>query len=68
MCLDQKKKLQQLKIEYVEISRIFIKISRNKTLSVKEYLNKNRPYLKDPKKSHKWKIQLTIPYNFISSI
>ena len=35
MCLDQKKKLQQLKIEYVEISRIFIKISRNKTLSVK---------------------------------
>ena len=45
---------------------------KNKTLSVEEYLNKIRPYLKDIinnlKKSYKWKIQLTIAYNFISSI
>ena len=45
---------------------------RNKTLSVEEYLNKIRPYLKDIinnlKKSDTWKIQLTIANNFISSI
>ena len=45
---------------------------RNKTLSVEEYLNKIRPYLKDMinnlKKSNKWKIQLTIANNIISSI
>ena len=45
---------------------------RNKTLSVKEYLNKMRPYLKDIvnklKKSDTWKIQLAIAANFISSI
>ena len=45
---------------------------RNKTLSVKEYLNKIRPYLKDKinnlEKSDTWKIQLTIANNFISSI
>ena len=45
--------------------------NRNKTLSVEEYLNKIRPYLKDIinnlKKSDTWKIQLTIAYNFISS-
>ena len=45
---------------------------RNKTLSVEEYLNKIRPYLKDMinnlKKSDKWKIRLTIANNFISSI
>ena len=44
----------------------------NKTLSVEEYLNKIRPYLKDIinnlKKSDTWKIQLTIANNFISSI
>ena len=44
---------------------------RNKTLSVKEYLNKIRPYLKDiinnPKKSDTCKIQLTVAINFISS-
>ena len=43
----------------------------NKTLSVEDYLNKIRPYLKDTnilKKSGKWKIQLTIENNFISSI
>ena len=45
---------------------------RNKTLSVEEYLNKIRPYLKDIinnlKKSDTWKIQLTISNNFISSL
>ena len=45
---------------------------RNKTLSVEEYLNKIRPYLKDTtnslKKSDTWKIQLRIAGNFISSI
>ena len=43
---------------------------RNKTLSVKEYVNKTRSYLKDIiynlKKSGTWKIQLTIANNFIS--
>ena len=42
-----------------------------KTLSVEEYLNKIKPYLKDIikdlKKSDTWKIQLTIKINFISS-
>ena len=42
-----------------------------KTLSVKKYINKIRPYLKDIindlKKSDTWKIQLTITINFISS-
>ena len=45
---------------------------RNKELSVEEYLNKNSPYLKyiinNLKKSHTWKIQLTIANNFISSV
>ena len=43
----------------------------NKTLSIEEYLNKVRPYLKDIitdlKKSDAWKIQLTIAINFMSS-
>ena len=42
---------------------------RNKTLSVEEYLNKIRPYLKEIinnlKKFDMWKIQLTIANNFI---
>ena len=44
---------------------------RNKALSLEEYLNKNRLYLKDIKtifkKSDIWKIQLTITINYISS-
>ena len=44
---------------------------RNKTLSVEEYLNKIRPYLKhiinNLKKSDMWKIQLTIANNIVSS-
>ena len=45
---------------------------RNKTVSVKEYLNKTRSYLKDIinnlKKSDTWKILLAISNNFISPI
>ena len=45
---------------------------RNKTLSVEKYLNKISPYLKDRinnlKKYDKWRTQLTIANNFISSI
>ena len=45
---------------------------RNKAPSFEEYLNKIRPYLKDTinnlKKFDKWKIQLTVENNFISSI
>ena len=43
----------------------------NKSLSIEEYLNKIRLYLKDVtndlKKSSTWQIQLTIVINFISS-
>ena len=42
---------------------------RNKKLSVEEYLDKIRPYLKniinDIKNPDSWKIQLTITINFI---
>ena len=45
---------------------------RNRTMSVEEYLNKIRLYLKDIitnlKKSNTWKIQLTIADNSIFSI
>ena len=44
---------------------------KNKNLSVKEYLNESKSYLKDIitdlQKSSTWKIQLTIAVNFISS-
>ena len=44
---------------------------RNKTLSIKEYLNKIRKFFKNIinhlKKSDTWKIQSTIVINFISS-
>ena len=44
---------------------------RNKTLSA-DYFNRYRQYLKDIinsfKKSYKWKIQLTLANNFVSSI
>ena len=44
---------------------------KNKILSVEEYFNKIRPYLKgiinNLKKSDTWKIQLTIRTNFFSS-
>ena len=46
------------------------KNDRNKALSIKQYLNKIRPYLEDIisnlRKSDTWKIQLTIANNFIS--
>ena len=45
--------------------------NRNKILSLKEYLHKIKPYLRDiiinPQKSDAWKIQLAISINFISS-
>ena len=43
---------------------------KNKNLSVKEYLNEIKPYLRDAiidlPKSGTWKVQLTIANNFIS--
>ena len=46
-------------------------IDKNKILSVEEYLDKIRPYLRDIindlKQSDTWKIQLTIKINFFSS-
>ena len=48
-----------------------INSDKNKALSVEEYLNKIRPYLKDVindlKKSDTLKIQLTVKVNFLSS-
>ena len=46
---------------------------RYRILSVDKYLDKSRPYLKKDiinylRKSGKWKIQLTVVHNFISSI
>ena len=53
-------------IEYESIG------NKSETLSVEEYLNKIRSYLKDVinnlKKSDIWKLQLTIANNFIFSI
>ena len=47
-------------------------VIENKTLSVVEYLNKIRPYLKDIinylRKSDTWEIQSIIANNFISSL
>ena len=44
---------------------------KNKTLSIREYLHKIKPYLKDIindlQKSESWKTQLTIAINFFSS-
>ena len=44
---------------------------RNKNISVREYLDKIKPYLKNiiinPQKSDAWNIQLTIAINFSSS-
>ena len=46
-----------------------VNVIEKKTLSVQEYLNKIRPYLKDiinnHKKSDTWKIQLTIANKLI---
>ena len=52
-------------IEYESIG------DKDKTLTIKEYLDMIRPYLSDIINDHKtqgeWKIQLTITINFISS-
>ena len=49
----------------------FWRTDRNKALSVEEYLNEIKPYLKniiiDLTKSDRWRIQLTLTFNFISS-
>ena len=54
---------------YIEYESI---VDRNKTLSIEEYLNKIRPYLKNIinnlKKSDTWKVPLRIANNFLSSI
>ena len=57
---------------YIQYEVTVIEIKHYKTLSVEEYLNKIRPYLKgiinNLKKSGTWKIHLAISNNFISSI
>ena len=57
---------------YIQYEVTVIEIKHYKTLSVEEYLNKFRPYLKDIinnlKKSDTWKIHVAISNNFISSI
>ena len=57
---------------YIQYEVTVIEIKHYKTLSVEEYLNKIRPYLKgiinNLKKSDTWKIHLAISNNFISSI
>ena len=76
MCIKKKKKYYKLVPVSDFWSNNYMEYKsngdRNKTLSVEEYLNKIRPYLKDIinnlKKSDTWKIQLTIANNFISSI
>ena len=57
---------------YIQYEVTVIEIKHYKTLSVEEYLNNIRPYLKgiinNLKKSDTWKIHLAISNNFISSI
>ena len=57
---------------YIQYEVTVIEVKHYKTLSVEEYLNKIRPYLKgiinNLKKSDTWKIHLAISNNFISSI
>ena len=57
---------------YIQYEVTVIEIKHYKTLSVEEYLNKIRPYLKgiinNLKKSDTWKIHLAISNNIISSI
>ena len=59
-------KFSELKLHWIRKQWV-----RNKTLSIEEYLNKIRPYLKGIinylKRSDTWKIQLKIAINFISS-
>ena len=58
-------------IEHQEESESKSNDDGSKTLSVEDYLNKIRPYLKQTnnlKKSDTWKIQLTMANIFISSI
>ena len=54
--------------KYIEYESIG---DKEKTLTIEEYLDMIRPYLRDIINNHKtqgkWKIQLTIAINFISS-
>ena len=67
--MKKKKKINFWSNNYIEYES---NSDRNKTLSVEEYLTKIRPYLIDIinnlKNSGRWKIQLRIANNFISSI
>ena len=53
------------------MSYMKVMCDKNKNLSVNEYLNEIKPYLKDIitdfQKSGTWKIQWTIAINFLSS-
>ena len=53
------------------MSYMKVMCDKNKDLSVNEYLNEIKPYLKDIitdfQKSGTWKIQWTIAINFLSS-
>ena len=53
------------------MSYMKVMCDKNKNLSVNEYLNEIKPYLKDIitdfQKSDTWKIQWTIAINFLSS-
>ena len=53
------------------MSYMKVMCDKNKNLSVNEYLNELKPYLKDIitdfQKSGTWKIQCTIAINFLSS-
>ena len=53
------------------MSYMKVMCDKNKNLSVSEYLNEIKPYLKDIitdfQKSGTWKIQWTIAINFLSS-
>ena len=53
------------------MSDMKVMCDKNKNLSVNEYLNEIKPYLKDIitdfQKSGTWKIQWTIAINFLSS-
>ena len=67
---DIKTRFEQQEEDYYKLTTMG-NSDRNKNLSVKEYLNKIKPYLRDIinnlQFSDTWKNQLTIAINFISS-
>ena len=60
--------MDAFKWNYIEYES---KRDKDKTVSIKEYLNRIRPYLVDIINNHKtqgkWEIQLTVAINFLSS-